>query len=77
MSKITKDMIIMEIIQEHPEVIEPLLETGVHCIGCHISEFETLEQGLTVHGYDDKKIKQIVKDLNDFIKSYEENAPVK
>ena len=75
--KINKNMLIMEIVQDHPEVIETLLENGVHCISCHFSEYETLEQGLRVHGYDDKKINQVVKELNEAIEYYTENAPIK
>ena len=77
MNKVNKNMVIMEIIQDHPEVIETLLENGVHCIGCHFSEYETLEQGLRIHDYDNKKINQVVKELNEVIKDYEENAPAK
>ena len=39
---ITKDMTISEVIEKYPSTIETLLMTGVHCIGCHVSYFETL-----------------------------------
>ena len=42
---ITKDMTISEVIEKYPSTIETLLMTGVHCIGCHVSGIETLEEG--------------------------------
>ena len=77
MSEIEKNMLIGEIIEDHPEVIETLLENGVHCVGCHISDYETLEQGLSVHGYSEERIDKIVKELNEVVKDFEENAPAK
>ena len=66
--KITKDMNINEILQKYPETARVLLENGIFCVGCHAAQFETLEQGLTGHGIDKKKIDEIIKKLNDSIK---------
>lgn len=77
MSEITRDMIIGDVLQEHPEVIDVLLEIGFHCVGCHVSDFETLEQGLRVHGKTEEEIEKVVKDLNEVVKDFEENAPTK
>src|SRR3989344_3847192 len=59
---ITKDMTISEVIEKYPSTIETLLMTGVHCIGCHVSYFETLEQGMKGHGMTDEEIKEVIKD---------------
>ncbi|MEK6853001.1 MAG: DUF1858 domain-containing protein [Nanoarchaeota archaeon] len=64
---ITKDMAIAEIVEKYPEVIETLLSTGVHCIGCHVSHFETLEQGLKGHGHNDEFVTELVSELNNII----------
>ena len=48
--KITKDMIIGEIIKKYPKSVEIMLEHGIHCIGCHVATWETLEQGASVQG---------------------------
>jgi len=61
---ITKDMLIGDIVAEHPEVIETLLAEGVHCIGCGASAWETLEQGLAVHGKTPEEIDTAVAKLN-------------
>ncbi len=35
---------------DNPELIEILLESGMHCIGCPMSSQETIEQGAIAHG---------------------------
>ena len=65
---ITKNMLISEVIEKYPKTIPVLINSGLHCIGCNISAFETLEQGLKVHGYSKKKIYNIVKKLNSILK---------
>ena len=64
---ITKDMTISEVIEKYPSTIETLLMTGVHCIGCHVSYFETLEQGMKGHGMMDEEIDEVIKEMNDII----------
>lgn len=61
---INKDMKISELVQKYPECVEILMEFGLHCIGCHASGEETLEQGFKAHGMDDEEIKKIVEELN-------------
>ena len=63
--KITKKMSFSEIIEKNPESVEILLNNGMHCIGCPMSQQETLEQGALAHGLDpDKLIKEINEKLN-------------
>jgi hybrid cluster-associated redox disulfide protein len=65
---INKSMLIVDIIDEHPDVIPLLLEKGMHCIGCGASMFETLEEGFMGHGMDDREIEKIMDELNAYIK---------
>jgi hybrid cluster-associated redox disulfide protein len=67
MEKIRKNSTIGEIIREYPEIVPVLMEHGIHCIGCHVASFETLEQGFMGHGYSKKEIKKIMKELNEAI----------
>ena len=60
-TKITKNMSITKIVQEHPETIEVFMKHGMHCFGCAAAHFETLEQGCQAHGIDADKL---VDDLN-------------
>ena len=52
MSKITKDMGLLEIVQNYPETLEVFQRYGVGCIGCAAARFENLEAGAKVHGID-------------------------
>ena len=48
--KITKDMLIGDIIQSHPDAVEILFNLGLACVGCPASQMETLEEATMVHG---------------------------
>ena len=61
MSKITKDMGLLEIVQNYPETLEVFQKYGLGCIGCAAARFENLEAGAKVHGIDPEKM---VEDLN-------------
>jgi len=67
--KITKDTTIGEIVEKYPQAIETLMSYGVHCVGCHVSPFESLEAGFKGHGIDDATIEEAVKKLNEIIES--------
>ena len=58
---ITKDMLMGEILEKHPEAAEVLVQYGFHCIGCMISPYETLEAGAAVHGV---PLESVLDDLN-------------
>lgn len=66
MEKITKDMSIIDVVQQYPETIEVFQKFGLGCIGCAASRFENLEAGAKVHGVDPEVM---VKELNDLIES--------
>lgn len=61
---ITKDMTIGDVVAKHPSVIEPLQSAGVHCVGCHVSYSETLEQGFKGHGMSDEDVDSVIEKLN-------------
>jgi hybrid cluster-associated redox disulfide protein len=62
MAKINKKIIFSELIEKHPETIEILMEKGMHCIGCPMSQQESLEEGCVAHGLD---VDNVVKELNE------------
>ena len=64
MAKITKDMMINDIVTEYPVLIEYIMDYGLHCIGCAASPFETLEEGFLGHGMSPEEIIDIVEKLN-------------
>lgn len=60
MAKITKEMSIIEIVQNYPESLEVFAKYGLGCIGCAAARFENLEAGAKVHGVDpDKMVEEI------------------
>ncbi len=67
---VTKDMTIGDVIRTYPAAIEPLQDAGVHCVGCHVSYHETLEQGFKGHGMSDEEIKMVVENINKSIAEY-------
>jgi hybrid cluster-associated redox disulfide protein len=50
MAKITKDMIIADIVKVDENVIPILMREGMHCIGCPSAQAESLEEAALVHG---------------------------
>lgn len=58
---ITKDMSIMEVVQNYPDTIEVFMNSGMGCIGCAAAHFENIEQGALTHGID---VDKLVADLN-------------
>lgn len=66
MAKVTKEMSIIEIVQEHPEVLEVFQKYGLGCIGCAAARFENLEAGAKVHGVNPEVM---VQEINDLIES--------
>ena len=52
MAKVTKEMSIIDIVQNHPETLEVFAKYGMGCIGCAAARYENLEAGAKVHGFD-------------------------
>ena len=50
--KISKDMIIGQILEMDPNMAGILMAGGMHCIGCPSSIGESLEEACMVHGLD-------------------------
>ena len=64
--KITKNILILEIVERYPQLTDILVEKyGLHCIGCSMSAVETLAEGAMGHGMDKKEIEEMVADLNE------------
>ena len=66
-NNVTKDMTIGEIIKKFPQIVPILQENGIHCVGCHISPLETLEQGFKGHGMAEEEIKNLLDKINKFL----------
>ncbi len=66
--KITKDMNIIEVVQKYPETIEVFMYAGMGCFGCHVAQFETVEEGARAHGID---VDALVDALNEIVDAVE------
>ena len=49
---ITKNDIIGDVLDQHPETAQLFLSIGMHCLGCPASRGETIEEACMVHGAD-------------------------
>ena len=65
-AKITKDMIIRDIIEVDYEIVPILLNVGMHCVGCPSAQGESLEEAAMVHGLDPD---EIVDAINEYLAS--------
>jgi iron-sulfur cluster assembly protein len=61
---IHKNMTFGELLKKFPQAGPILANAGLHCIGCHISVFETLEQGMKAHGMNDAQLDTLIGELN-------------
>jgi len=50
--KITKDMIVGEVLDMDTSAASYFFEIGMHCLGCPASRGETIEQACAAHGAD-------------------------
>ncbi len=66
MSKIiiTKSTLINELLEKYPETAEILMAYGLHCVNCHFSDLDSLEDGAMMHGMPDEEIELMIKDVN-------------
>lgn len=50
--KITKDMLIGDVLDQYPDLAAFFFEIGMHCLGCPHSRGESIEEACEVHGTD-------------------------
>lgn len=61
---ITKNSIIGDVLDKHPETAELFFSIGMHCLGCPASRGETIEEACMVHGAD---VDALVNSLNEAV----------
>lgn len=66
--QIDPDMLILEITETYPEVIDFLInEYEIHCMGCIMAGFETLRMGAAAHGITDNDFDEMIERVNELI----------
>jgi len=66
MAKVTKDMLMGEVLRVDPNMAAILVREGMHCVGCPSHQFESLEEAAMVHGMDPDTL---VARLNSFLEA--------
>jgi hybrid cluster-associated redox disulfide protein len=64
---VTRDTLIIDILRNCPDVnrlAELFQDIGMHCLGCHLSEDETVEEACLVHGAD---VDKFLGDINNLM----------
>ena len=64
MAKVTKDMIISEVLMLDKGTVPIFLNSGMHCLGCPSSSGESIEDACAIHGIDADKL---IGDLNEYL----------
>ena len=64
MAKVSKDMLIGQLLQIDANIAPILMRAGMHCLGCPSSQMESLEEASMVHGLD---VDVLVNQINDFL----------
>ena len=71
MIKITKEMIIGDILNEAPDMAPVLMAAGMHCIGCPSAQMETVEEAAYVHGIEPELL---ITRVNAFVDAQDKDA---
>ena len=66
MVKVTKDMIIADILQVDMGIAQILLAAGMNCVGCPAAKGETLEEAAITHGMD---VDVMIADINAYLEA--------
>jgi len=66
--KIERNTTLGEVVSMFPDSVPVMFGHGLHCVGCHVAVFETVEQGAKAHGMDEKEIDSLLKEMNEAIK---------
>ena len=66
MNKITKDMVIGDLLAIDENFAAILMASGMHCVGCPSSQGETLEEAAFVHGMN---VNKLLGRLNEYMET--------
>ena len=64
--KVTKDMLIGDMLVLDRGIGVILMQSGMHCVGCPSSAGESLEEASMVHGMD---VNKLITDINAYLKN--------
>lgn len=68
MAKVTKDTIILDVLNMDRGTAPFFIKIGMHCLGCPSASGETIEEACAVHGVDADKL---IDEINKYLESKE------
>lgn len=68
MPKVTKDMIIMDVLSMDKGTAPIFMKAGMHCLGCPSASGESIQDACAVHGIDCDKL---IGELNEYFEGKE------
>lgn len=67
MVTITGNETIGEMVQNHPKASGVMLKYGLHCVGCHVNQYESVRQGAMGHGMSEETLNSLILELNEVL----------
>ncbi|MBI4044083.1 MAG: iron-sulfur cluster assembly accessory protein [Candidatus Diapherotrites archaeon] len=61
---VTRDMAIGEVVAKYPQTAQVMERFGLHCIGCHVNQYESLAQGAMGHGMEEDVFEEMLEQVN-------------
>ena len=61
---ITKQTTIGEVVEKYPLAAVAMQNAGLNCAGCGVAYWETIEEGARGHGFDEKMIDELMREVN-------------
>lgn len=68
MYTITRDSLLMEVLENAPQTAPFFNAIGMHCLSCVLANDETIEQACAAHGFD---VDDFVMQVNAFLEQQE------
>jgi len=65
-------MLVGEIVARYPQVVPVFLKYGLHCVGCRVSPFETIEEGSVGHGMPKDVFEKMIAEANETVSKAKE-----
>jgi hybrid cluster-associated redox disulfide protein len=65
---INRKMTLGEAVTKYPQTGAVMMGYGLHCIGCHVAAWESIEDGAKGHGLSEQEIDEMVADMNKAVK---------
>ena len=70
--EVTKKTTIGEVVEKYGyDAAKIMMKYGLHCVGCHMAAWETIEQGAFGHGIGEKELNEMIKKLNALVEKSE------